>query len=305
MTYDTIIIGSGPAGLAAAIYAQRARLNTIVIEREYMGTGQIAESEQVDNYPGLPGMNGYELGEKLREHAEGLGASFIEGEVQRLTQDGAGWSVALADGTVDQSKTVIYAAGASHRRLDIPGEESFTGRGVSSCAVCDGAFYSGKTVAVIGGGDTALSDALFLSKIADTVYVVHRRDEFRGNPLAQKLVRDTANIQLVLSAVPEEILGDNTVTGVRIRQQGSERTLAADGVFVAVGVQPNTDLVRDIVQTDEQGYLRAGEDGVTTAPGLFAAGDVRTKPLRQVVTAVADGANCVTAVQEYLARLKS
>jgi thioredoxin reductase (NADPH) len=300
MRYDTIIIGSGPAGLAAAIYAQRAQLQAIVIEKEYMGTGQIAESEQVDNYPGLPGINGYDLGEKLREHAAGLGSTFVEGEVEKLTQEANGWTAVLEDGTAYESATVIYAAGASHRKLDIAGEAEFAGRGVSYCAVCDGAFYQNRTVTVIGGGDTALSDALLLSKMADTVYLVHRREEFRANPTLQKKVRETANIQLVLNAVPTEIVGERSVSGVRIRQQGSERTLPTDGVFVAVGIQPNTALLRETELLDAQGYLCAAEDGITKAAGLFAAGDVRTKPLRQVVTAVADGANCVTAVQDYL-----
>lgn len=298
--YDTIIIGSGPAGLAAAIYAQRAQLSAIVIEREYMGTGQIAQSEQVDNYPGLPGINGFDLGEKLRGHAEDLGTTFVEGEVEKLERNGNLWTVTLEDGTSYESKTVIYAAGASHRKLDIPGEAEFTGRGVSYCAVCDGAFYQGRNVVVIGGGDTALGDALFLSKIADTVYLVHRREEFRANQTTQRLVRETPNIRPVLSAVPLEIQGDDLVKGVRIRQREDAMTLDVDGIFVAVGIQPNTELLRGIAELNAQGYLCAGEDGITSAPGLFAAGDARLKPLRQVVTAVADGANCVTSVQEYL-----
>ncbi|MDO5547923.1 MAG: thioredoxin-disulfide reductase [Eubacteriales bacterium] len=300
--YDTIIIGSGPAGLTAAIYAQRAQLHAVVVEREYMGTGQIAQSEQVDNYPGLPGINGYDLGEKLREHAESLGTTFVEGEGMRLHPEGTQWTLTLTDGTALEGKTIIYAAGASHRKLDIPGEEEFTGRGVSYCAVCDGAFYHGRTVVVIGGGDTALGDALLLSRIADTVYLVHRRAEFRANPTIQKRVREAPNIQLVTNAVPEEIQGKDSVTGVRILQQGTERILKADGVFVAVGIRPNTGLLQGVAKLDAQGYICAGEDGITSAPGLFAAGDARAKPLRQVVTAVADGANCVTAAQEYLDR---
>lgn len=301
--YDTVIIGSGPAGLSAAIYAQRAQMSAVVIEKEYMGTGQIAESERVDNYPGLPGINGFDLGEKLREHAESLGSTFAEGEVTNLKPMDRGWIVTLDDGTAYESRTVIYAAGESHRKLNIPGEEKLIGRGVSYCAVCDGAFYKDKTVAVIGGGDTALHDALLLSKIAKTVYLVHRREEFRANRTLQKLVRENETIQLVLNAVPEGIAGETCVTGVQIKQQEAKQTIDTDGVFVAVGSNPNTSCLHGIAQMNERGYLIAAEDGMTSAPGLFAAGDVRTKQLRQVVTAVADGANCVNSVQQYLQNL--
>lgn len=301
---DTIIIGSGPAGLTAAIYAQRAQLRAVVVEKEYGGTGQIAQSDRVDNYPGLPGENGFDLGERFRSHAQSLGASFVEAEVTGLKRDADGWTVSLAEGGPLRGKTVVYAAGASHRKLGIPGEAALTGSGVSYCAVCDGAFYPDRTVAVIGGGDTALSEALYLSKIAKTVYLVHRREQFRGNASLQKQVAETANIKPVLGAQPVEVMGDGTVTGLSVCQDGILRELPADGIFVAVGTVPNTALLNGIAALDAQGYVTAGEDGQTSAEGLFAAGDARTKPLRQAVTAASDGACCIASVQRYLESMR-
>lgn len=298
--YDTVIIGSGAAGLSAAIYAQRAQLNAVVVEKEYFGTGQIAESSCVDNYPGLPGISGYELGEKLRSHAEKLGTEFLEAEAAALKQVPGGWEILLQDGKSLVSRTVIYAAGAVHRKLGIPGEKEYCTRGVSYCAVCDGAFYAGKTAAVVGGGDTALSDALFLAEQAKTVYLVHRRSTFRASAVLQNAVRQAQNIRIILDAVPVQIIGAHTVTGLRYLKCGELKVMDADGIFVAAGSEPNTAALRGIAELDAGGYVIAGENGVTSAPGLFAAGDVRTKALRQVVTAAADGANCVESVQHYL-----
>lgn len=298
--YDTVIIGSGPAGLSASIYARRAQLRAVTVEREYDGTGQIADSERVDNYPGLYGESGYDLGEKFRSHALALGASFLTGEVTALTPTADGYAVSLADGTTLCTRTVLYAAGARPRRLDIPGEEIYRGRGVSYCAVCDAAFYRGRDVAVVGGGDTALQDALLLAKGARIVTLIHRRAEFRAHRALQEAVRGTANIRLLLNAVPVAITGDKKVQALTVRQDGAEQTLPLDGVFVAVGTQPNSALLQGLAALDERGYVCAGEDGVTSAPGLFAAGDVRQKPLRQVVTAAADGACCIQSIERYL-----
>lgn len=295
--YDIIIIGGGPAGLTAAIYASRAKLQAVVLERDTMGAGQIAVTEQVDNYPGLLHMGGYELGEKFREHAEALGASICENEVEQLTQADGVFTVSLADGTSISAKSVIYALGTSHRKLEIPGGQL---PGVSCCATCDGAFYQGKTVAVIGGGDTALEDALYLSRMAKTVYLVHRRDTFRANAALQEAVRQTENIALVTNAVPTEIVGEKRVSALRIDHSGQPEEITLDGVFVAIGSVPNTELLKDLAELDAGGYVKAGEDGVTSLAGLFAAGDVRTKPLRQVITAAADGANCVASAERYL-----
>lgn len=298
--YDTIIIGSGPAGLTAAIYAQRAQLKTVVVEKIFMGTGQIVESERVDNYPGLYGENGFDLGEKFRSHAETLGVEFYEGEVTRIICNDKVYSVEFSDGKSLEAATIIYSAGAKHRKLDINGEDEFIGKGVSYCAVCDGAFYKGKTVAVIGGGDTALGDAMLLSKIAEKVYLIHRREQFRANRTLQANVKNTPNIEFVLNSVPLEIIGEKKVNTIRILQNGKEKILSVDGIFVAIGEQPESALLQGIADLDDGGYVIAGEDGTTSADGIFVAGDVRTKQLRQVVTATADGANCVSSVEKYL-----
>ena len=295
--FDIIIIGSGPAGMTAAIYARRAGLDALVLEKDAMGSGQIAVTEQVDNYPGLPHIGGYELGEKFREHAEELGASFSENEVAALTKTDGIFTVFMKDGTSVTGKSVIYAAGTSYRRLEIPGSQLL---GVSYCATCDGAFYQNKTVAVVGGGDTALEDALYLSRMAKQVYLVHRRDAFRANASLQKQVAQTGNIVPILCAVPTEIVGEKHVEALKLLHNDKPEDLQLDGVFVAIGSVPNTELLRGIAALDASGYVVAGEDGVTSVSGLFAAGDVRTKLLRQVVTAVADGANCVASADKYL-----
>lgn len=298
--YDVIIIGSGPAGLSAAIYAQRAMLKAVVIEKEFMGTGQIAESSRVDNYPGLYGESGYDLGEKFRSHAEASGAEFIEAEVTEIISDSGHYVLKLSDGKLLETKTVIYAAGTYRRRLNIKGEQEFSARGISYCAVCDGAFYAGKSVAVIGGGDTALSDALYLSEMCERVYIIHRRDSFRGSEALQERVKNTPNIELVMNAVPIEFFGDKLLSGVKYIQNGEEKTLNVSGSFTAIGSVPNTELLKGIAELDDNGYIIAGEDGITSAGGIFSAGDVRTKKLRQVVTAASDGANCVESVRNYL-----
>ena len=303
MIYDTIIIGSGAAGLSAAIYASRAEMDFIVIEKMFMGTGQIAESERVDNYPGLYGESGYDLGEKFRSHAEALGARFIEGEVTKISPENGIYTVNLQDGSVFETKTVIYAAGASHRKLGVEGEERLSGRGVSYCAVCDGAFYKNKTAAVIGGGDTALGDALFLSKIAEKVYLIHRRDEFRANKSLCRKVAETGNIETVMNAVITEIIGEDRVEGIRIKRDGRENILNVNGVFAAVGTVPGSEPLRGVVDMDKGGYIIAGEDCVTSEKGIFAAGDVRTKSLRQVITAASDGANSIYSAEKYISQL--
>lgn len=298
--YDVIIIGSGPAGLSAAVYASRAQLKYAVVEKEYMGTGQIALTERVDNYLGYHGIDGFSLGEKFREHAESLGTEFIENEVTDLSRRNGAWHITYADGGQTDAKAVVYAAGAFPRKLGISGEAELTGRGVSYCALCDGAFFSGKTVAVIGGGDTALEDALYLANIAEKVYLIHRRSEFRANKTLQEQVAARSNIEPVLGAVPVEITGSEKTEGVRVAQNGTERELCVSGVFIAVGTIPNTAILRGKVELDEIGCIMAGEDCISSAEGLFAAGDVRTKELRQVITAAADGANAVASASRYL-----
>ncbi len=298
--YDTVIIGGGAAGLTAAIYAARAQLSAVTVEKMPIGAGQIAESERVDNYPGLYGKNGFELIEEFRAHALALGAELRNDSASGIVGLESGYSVELSDGSALKTRTIIYAAGASHRRLDVDGEARLTGKGVSYCAVCDGMFHRGETVAVVGGGDTALGEAITLSRIAQRVYLIHRRDEFRANMSLRDKVSQTPNIELIMSASPLEILGESRVSGIRLLQSGSERQLEVGGVFVAIGEQPESALLKGIAELDGGGYVIAGEDGATSAEGIFAAGDVRSKQLRQLLTAAADGANCVYSAERYL-----
>ena len=297
---DILIIGSGPAGLSASVYAKRANLDVLVAEKEFMGTGQIAESARVDNYLGLAGKSGYDLGEIFRTDAENTGVEFFEGEAVRLTRCDNVWLTEFDNGEVIEARAVIYAAGTSHRNLNVPGEDKFIGSGISFCALCDGSLYQGKTAAVIGGGDTALDDALYLSDIAEKVYLIHRINEFRGSPKTVEKVLAKANIETVLEASVAEIIGDSRIEAVRL---GSGKRLGVDGVFVAIGMEPKTELLKGIVELDEYGYAVADESCVTSADGLFVAGDVRTKKLRQVVTAVSDGANAAVSAIDYLKRI--
>lgn len=295
---DVAIIGSGPAGLSAAIYAMRANLSALVIEKEYEGTGQIAESGKVDNYLGFPGISGYDLGETFRNHALKLGVSFLEQEVTKIEKTNADrFQIWLGDGIAVEARAVIYAAGASPRRANIPGEKEYAGKGISYCAICDGAFYKGKKVAVLGGGDTALDDALYLADLADQVYIIHRRKEFRGAGASVKKLEEKKNVSFLLGHQVTEIMGDQKLTGVILEDGNS---LLVDGVFIAYGSLPRTDLLKDLLDLDPAGYVKADETGATSLEGFYVAGDVRSKKLRQVVTAVSDGANAATAVAEYL-----
>ncbi len=299
--YDLIIVGSGPAGLAAAIYAQRARLSTLVIEKEYISGGQVVNTYEVDNYPGLPGINGYELGVKFREHADQLGTEFVTAEVKDIIIEETEKQIVTADETY-RARAVILAMGAVHRELGVPGEKELSGMGVSYCATCDGAFFRGRTVAVVGGGDVAVEDAIFLARGCEKVYLIHRRDALRAAKSLQERLFACENVEVIWDTVVTGISGEDHVESIRMenKKTGEKRVMDMDGVFVAVGVLPSSGLVRGKVETDEGGYILAGEDGATSCPGIFAAGDIRKKPLRQIVTAVADGANAVTAVQEYL-----
>lgn len=294
---DVLIVGSGPAGLSAAVYAKRAGLNVLVAEKVYYGSGQIAESNLVDNYLGFAGINGYELGEKFREHAVSLGVEFKDGEAAHFEFDDDAWKVTFGKGEVLETKTVIYAAGAVHRHLGVPGEKKFSGKGVSYCATCDGAFFRNKVTAVIGGGDTALDDAVYLSDSSSKVYLVHRRNEFRGSAKTVEILKQKNNVEFVLEAKPAQIKGTDRVQELKLEDG---RSLAVDGVFIAAGMIPVTDAVKDVVELDGNGYIVADETGKTSANGFFAAGDVRTKALRQVVTAVSDGANAATMAEQYI-----
>lgn len=333
--YDLVIIGSGPAGLAAAIYAQRARLNTLVIEKEMMSGGQVLSTYEVDNYPGFPGINGFDLGMKLRQHADQLEAVFCEDDVEGIelvkTEEQQGeeqlqaaelreisdsmMSKSAAEKTGNSAvmkriigkkdtyyaKTVIIASGAMHSKLGVPGEEEFGGMGVSYCATCDGAFFRKKVTAVVGGGDVAIEDAIFLARMCEQVYLIHRRDQLRGARSLQEKLFALDNVTVLWDTVVEEIRGDGKVNSLAVKnvktQEQSE--LSVDGVFVAVGITPNSQPFSQLLTLDH-GYIAADETCETGVPGVFAAGDVRKKQLRQIVTAVADGANAVTSAERYL-----
>lgn len=336
--YDVVIIGSGPAGLSASIYAKRAGLKAVTLEQNPMSGGQVLNTYEVDNYPGLPGINGFELGMKFREHADKLECEFQEASVQEVRKSGAqdkkraaeepekelagqtksndttaeikaasldkedaGFVVVTDQGEI-HTKTVLAAMGATHAKLNIPGEEELAGMGVSYCATCDGAFFKGKVTAVIGGGDVAVEDAIFLARGCRKVYLIHRRDELRAADVLQKELMSLPNVKILWDTVAEQIEGEDMVETLSIKnvKTGEKTKLPVDGVFVAVGIIPAGEILKGMVKQNEKGYLVAGEDCAASMPGIFAAGDVREKKLRQVVTAVADGANAVTSILDYL-----
>lgn len=302
--YDLIIIGSGPAGLSAAVYGIRAGLNLLVIEQNSMSGGQILDTYEVDNYLGFSKISGFDLGQAFRTHAEALGVSFAEARVKEIV-DCKEYKLVRTRKQDYEAKAIILATGAKHARLGVPGEDRFQGMGVSYCATCDGAFYKDKTVAVVGGGDVALEDAIFLSKTCKKVYLIHRRDELRGAKILQQELLSLPNIEVLYSHEVREICGEQTVNCLQVENTKTKecRSLDADGVFIAVGIHPNSELIQDMVDCDEGGYVLAGENCATGCPGIFVAGDLRKKPLRQVVTAVADGANSVTSAGEFLRKL--
>lgn len=297
--YDICIIGAGIAGLTAAIYARRAGLSAVLIEKNIYG-GQMVESAEIGNYPGVPSTTGPELSMAAYEQAAALGAEVIFDTVTGLVREDGIWKL-TGNAASYEAKAVIIANGATHRRLECEGEEKFIHRGVSYCATCDGSFYRGKKVAVVGGGNTALEDALFLANLCERVYLIHRRDQFRGDRLLADAVRQRENIELVLDSQVEKITGDRRVNGaVVVSRSGERRTIELDGVFVAIGVQPDTDVFAGVVRRDIHGYILADENGETGVEGLYCAGDCRAKRLRQIVTAAADGANAAFNAANYI-----
>ena len=298
--YDLIIIGSGPAGLSAAVYGKRAGLNLLVIEEKPMSGGQVLNTYEVDNYLGLPGMNGFDMGMEFRKHADKLGAEFKEATVTKVEDKGDHKLVHVSD-EVLETRTVLLATGAEHAKLGVPGEEELSGMGVSYCATCDGAFFRGRTVAVVGGGDVAIEDAIYLARTCEKVYLIHRRDELRGAMILQEELKALPNVEILYHHVVTAIQGEDMVENLQIKNvlSGEEKDLPVSGVFVAVGIHPNTELLKDLASMDDGGYVLAGEDGTTERPGLFVAGDIRKKPLRQIVTAVADGANAAVSAGNY------
>lgn len=299
--YDLAILGAGPAGICAAIYATRAKLNTIWLDKKFVQGGQIVDTYEVDNYPGLPGITGLDLGEAMAGHAKKLGMK-PQREPVRSIEAEQGIKVIRTKKNEYRARAMIIACGATHRHLGIPGEEELSGMGVSYCATCDAAFFQDRTVVVVGGGNVAVEDAILLSRTCKKVYLVHRRDELRAEKILQECLFACKNVELIWDSIPLSIEGTDKVEALKIQNKKTqeESFIETDGVFIAVGIVPGTEKFKDLVKLDEAGYIVAGEDGITSEPGIFAAGDIRTKNLRQVVTAVADGANAVASAQRYL-----
>ncbi len=322
---DLIIIGSGPAGMGAAVYAKRAGLEVLVMEKAAMSGGQILNTYEVDNYLGLPGINGFELGMKFHEHSDSMEVEFVQETVTSI-QIADGYYIVETDANNKISssnapdlslqaaemseatytcKTVLIATGTTYQKLQVPGEIEFLGKGVSYCATCDGAFFRNKEVAVVGGGDVAVEDAIFLARICKKVHLIHRRDSLRAAKMLQNKLFETSNIEVIWDTTVSQIKGTTLVEELDIvnKETKKETSLKVQGVFIAVGIKPNTDQITLPVALDQAGYIIAGEDGVTDVPGIFVAGDIRTKQLRQVITAVSDGANAITSIESYLLTL--
>lgn len=300
--YDMVIVGGGPGGYTAALYAARAGLDTLVLEKLSAG-GQMALTHQIDNYPGFEdGVDGFSLGENMQRQAERFGAKSEYAEVTRLDLAASPKALETSEG-VFYGKTVVLAPGAVPRELDVAQEAELTGRGVAYCAACDGMFYKGLTVAVVGGGNSAAADALLLSRIAKKVILVHRRDTLRATKIYHQPLLDKENVEFRWNSTVTELLYGGKLTGVRLKNvlTGEESTLDCDGVFISIGRKPVTGLVKGQLELDPGGYIIADETTRTSIPGVYAVGDVRAKPLRQVVTAVADGAVAVHMAEEYLA----
>ncbi|MBI1912444.1 MAG: thioredoxin-disulfide reductase [Deltaproteobacteria bacterium] len=297
--YDLIIIGGGPAGLTAGIYAQRSRLKTLLIEKQMLG-GQIAVSDVIENYPGFPSISGAGLMEKFEEHAKGLGLEVKYADVYNIAVEGSTKVLKTSEGEL-RAKAIIVATGAKPRRLGAPGEKEYTGKGVSYCATCDGPFFRKLPVMVVGGGDTAVKEAVYLSKLASKVYLVHRREKFRAEKMHQEKAESAANIEIIKSHVLKEIKGEGGLVKKAVIQNVNTseiREIDAEGVFIFVGINPTTDFVD--VEKDEGGFIKTNQKMETSVPGIFAAGDCRTTPLLQVATAVGDGAIAAYMAEAYI-----
>lgn len=299
--YDMLIIGSGPAGMGAAIYGVRAGLSLAVLDRSPISGGQVLTTYEVDNYLGLPQISGGEISQKFREHADSLGVNFVTANVTSI-EDKKDCKIVHTEEGDYEAKTLLLATGATHAMLGVKGEMQLTGMGVSYCATCDGAFFRKRTVAVVGGGDVAVEDAIFLAGLCSKVYLIHRRDSLRTADSLQKKLMSMENVEILWNCEVKEIQGEDMVEKILVyhNQDDSQSVLEVNGVFIAVGIQPNTELYQGLVEMDERGYVLADESCKTSADGIYAAGDIRKKALRQIITAVADGANAVTSAQNYL-----
>ena len=302
--YDMIVIGGGPGGYTTALYAARAGLDVLVLEKLSAG-GQMAQTHLIENYPGFPeGIDGWELGEKMLSQAERFGAKTEYAEVTELDLAAQPKRIQSSEGEF-LAKTVVIATGAGPKALGLPKEAELTGRGVAYCAACDGMFYKGKTVMVVGGGNSAAADALLLSRVAKKVYLVHRRDTLRATKVYHQPLMEAENVEFLWDSAAVALEHGQKLTGVRVKnlKSGEEKLVEVDGMFVSIGRKPATELVKGQLQLDDGGYIIAGEDTVSSIPGVYAVGDVRTKHLRQIVTAVADGAVAVHQAEEFLSGL--
>jgi thioredoxin reductase (NADPH) len=297
---DLAIVGAGAAGLTAAVYAARAGLDFVLLEQDGYGGGQIASAHQVENYPGAGSLSGEALGEAFRQQALALGADIRLGTVERAADQGSYKTLYLDDGEAIETRAVLAATGSVPKTLDVPGEAELIGSGVSYCALCDGAFFQNRPVLVVGGGDTAVEDGLYLSALCSHVTVALRSNRFRGAKRRVELLQKKENVTVLENTTVSAIHGTESVTSVTLLHQGQEQSYPVDGVFVAVGTVPVGNWLADLHPTMEGGFVKADESGVTDVPGLFVAGDLRQKPLRQVITAAADGANAVTSAVQWL-----
>lgn len=298
---DLIIVGAGPAGLTAGLYAARARLDVVLFEKMSPG-GQVLLTDIVENYPGFPeGISGFELMDRMKRQAESFGLSIEMREVLSFRFD-PDLKAVMTDKGEEQAKSVILACGATPRKLGIPGEEQLTGKGVSYCATCDGPFYRDQEVAVIGGGDTAVEEALFLTKFATRVYLIHRRDQLRATKVLQERVMANDKVEIIWDTIPQRILGQNGVEAVELKNVKTSQlsTLNVQGIFVFIGYEPNTQLVKGILDLDKLGFIRTNAEMETSVAGVFAAGDIRSKNLRQISTAVGEGATAAFSAEKYL-----
>lgn len=300
--YDLVIIGSGPAGMSAAVYAKRAMLKVLMIEKAVISGGQIINTNEVDNYLGFYGINGFELAMKFREHVDRFEIDVLNETVKNIKHLDEYNEILLEGEKVIQTKTIIIATGAKYRLLGVPGEKEFRGKGVSFCATCDGAFFRKKTVAVVGGGDVAVEDAIYLSNICEKVYLINRRKELRAAKSLQDKMNSIENIEFIFDSVVEEISGNEVVENIKLKnvRNSMQQNINVSGVFIAIGMIPENEIIRNVLALDENGYIIAGEDGITNIESIFAAGDIRTKPLRQIITAVSDGAMAVNSAEKYL-----
>ncbi|OGC12256.1 thioredoxin-disulfide reductase [candidate division WOR-1 bacterium RIFOXYA12_FULL_52_29] len=304
-SFDVIIVGGGPAGLTAALYALRSKLNTLLVEKMILG-GLATTTYKIDNYPGFPdGITGQELGQRLENQVKKLSPTIVWGKAVQV-KNGKRSREVIVDGKSYFGKTVVIATGSDPAKLGIPGEETFTGRGVSYCAVCDGAFYQDKSVVVVGGGNSAVEEALFLTRYAGKVSIIHRRDKLRADRIVAEKAQSHPKIYFHWNSTAEEIIGDKNVNGIVVRDLLSKKklTVPTDGVFVYIGYHPNIEAVKGMVKLDERGFIITDENMKTSAPGIFAAGDVRAKSLRQVVTATADGAIAANSAREFIEKGK-